>query len=109
MKIKEIVKQLLPFLAAFLVPIFSSSEILFTFIVLLLIGISFKLSYVKNEEFVVLSGIIIGLIIEVVLGLVYRNQFWENASLIGVPIWLPLIWGYGFLIIRRIGNIIIKA
>ena len=109
MKSKEILKQLLPFIIAFLVPIFIDNEILFTFIVLLLIGFSLKISYEKKEELLILFGIILGFIIEVVLGLVYRAQFWENASLFGVPIWLPLICGYGFLIIRRIGNLIVKA
>lgn len=52
-------------------------------------------------------GFAMGLVIEVGLGLVSRSQHWENASLFGVPYWLPVIWGYGFVVMRRIGNIIV--
>lgn len=53
-------------------------------------------------------GLSMGLIIEVGLGLVSRSQHWEDASLLGVPYWLPIIWGYGFVALRRIGNIIVE-
>lgn len=53
-------------------------------------------------------GLAMGLVIEVGLGLVSRSQHWENASMFGVPYWLPIIWGYGFVALRRIGNIIVE-
>jgi hypothetical protein len=53
-------------------------------------------------------GLLLALIIEVGLGLVARSQHWEHASLLGVPYWLPLIWGYGFVVIRRVGNLIVQ-
>ena len=48
-----------------------------------------------------------GIIVEVGLGLVVRTQHWEYASFFGVPFWLPIIWGYGFVVMRRFGNIIV--
>jgi hypothetical protein len=53
-------------------------------------------------------GVFLALVIEVGLGLVARSQHWEHASLLGVPYWLPLIWGYGFVVIRRAGNLIVR-
>ena len=37
----------------------------------------------------------------------YREQFWANTSWLDVPLWLPLAWGMGFIIIRRLGDIIV--
>lgn len=58
----------------------------------------------KGELLLFFVGLGTGLIIEVGLGMIARTQHWEYASLFGVPYWLPLIWGYGFVIMRRIGN-----
>jgi hypothetical protein len=53
-------------------------------------------------------GLVSGLIIEVGLGQIARTQHWENASLLGVPYWLPLLWGYGFVVMRRVGNAVVS-
>lgn len=63
----------------------------------------------KGEIALFFVGLSMGLIIEVGLGLIARTQHWEYASLFGVPYWLPLIWGYGFVIMRRVGNVIVDA
>lgn len=64
--------------------------------------------YERGEIYIYLTGVVVGLIIEVGLGQVARTQFFTNASLFGVPLWLPLAWGYGFVVMRRIGNGIIE-
>ena len=56
---------------------------------LLLIAVSLKISYEKNELRLIALGIVIGLFIEVISGFLYRMQYWENDSLFGVPTWLP--------------------
>ena len=61
----------------------------------------------KGEGALYVFGMFMGLIIEVGLGQIARTQHWEYASLFGVPYWLPLIWGYGFVVMRRIGNLIV--
>lgn len=62
----------------------------------------------KNREKILLGiGILLGILVEVGLGLILRQQHWEQASFLGVPLWLPLIWGMGFIAIRRLGNIIV--
>jgi hypothetical protein len=58
----------------------------------------------RGEGVLFAVGFVVGLSIEVGLGLIARSQHWENASLWGVPYWLPVIWGYGFVVMRRIGN-----
>lgn len=61
----------------------------------------------SGEVYLYLIGVVMGLTIEVGLGLINRSQHWDNASLFGVPYWLPVIWGYGFVAMRRIGNAVI--
>mgnify|MGYP001575304916 CR=1 FL=1 len=88
--------------------IIKGDEILFTGLIILIILITFKIKYYKNEWILFFIGFILGFIIEVVLGLFYRMQSWENSTLLGVPIWLPIVWGYAFVIITRIGKSIVK-
>lgn len=51
-------------------------------------------------------GVITSLIVEVGLGFILRTQHWENASFFGIPCWLPLAWGYGFVVIHQIGDLV---
>ena len=74
----------------------------------ILFSVLLLIKRVPGELTLFAVGLAMGLIIEVGLGLVSRSQHWENASLLGVPYWLPIIWGYGFVALRRIGNIIVQ-
>jgi hypothetical protein len=65
------------------------------------------IGFEKGEALLYAIGLALGLVIEVGLGLIFRMQHWDNASLFGVPYWLPIIWGFGFVTIRRIGNYIV--
>ena len=62
---------------------------------------------VPGEIHLFALGVILALIIELGLGLIARSQHWDHASLFGIPYWLPLMWGYGFVVMRRIGNVIV--
>ena len=63
---------------------------------------------VKGELHLFFFGVGMALVIELGLGLIARSQHWEHASLFGIPFWLPLIWGYGFVVMRRIGNVMVN-
>ncbi len=76
---------------------------LLTFLSILFLGIIFKVKTHPNEPRVFMLGLFLGIFIEVVLGAVARQQYWVNASLMGVPVWLPIAWGIGFVVITRIG------
>lgn len=69
------------------------------------------LLYVRRERgelHLFTLGVFLALMIELGLGLVARSQHWEYASLLGIPYWLPLIWGYAFVVIRRVGNLVVQ-
>jgi len=107
--IKEsILFQLIPLFLVLVIFFFTQKEFYVTLGIILMIGLSFFIEYNKNEWKVFLFGIVLGFLFEIGGDLIYKAQYWENASLFGIPIWLPLMWGYGFVFIRRIGNILVK-
>lgn len=65
--------------------------------------LTFLLNYHPNELLLFLIGIIMGIFVEIGLRFFGSQQTWKNASLFGVPYWLPLAWGIGFVIITRLG------
>lgn len=76
----------------------------------LLILISIYLLYESkwSELNLYILGLVLGFIIEYLMGLVSRSQYWINTSILPIPLWLPFAWAFGFIVIRRIGNRIVK-
>ena len=48
-------------------------------------------------------GVLVGILVEVGFRILGYQQIWHDASFFGVPYWLPLIWGAGFVLITRLG------
>ncbi|MBP9772153.1 MAG: hypothetical protein KBD16_04525 [Candidatus Pacebacteria bacterium] len=80
-----------------------TSERTLTFTALILSGLIFVLRYNQGEGALFITGIIFGLIIEIGLRRLGSQQTWHKASFFGVPYWLPIAWGIGFVIITRLG------
>ena len=99
--------EILPILiAVLLVSIFNKELELFV-IGIILVGYTFFKNYESKEIYLFVLGMFVGLILELV-GNFYLGQKWAEATFFTIPIWLPILWGYGFLIIRRVGNILVK-
>lgn len=62
----------------------------------------------RGEITLFIIGVILGIVLEVGGDMIYKLQYWEHGSFFGIPYWLPLMWGYAFVFIRRIGNHIVK-
>lgn len=107
-KQKNFAKEILPLVLGLILQPFIHGEFVFTLVIVAILLISWKIKYYKGEWKLFLAGLIIGFVFEALGGLVYRMQYWENASLLGIPVWLPILWGYGFIFIHRLGKIIIK-
>ena len=108
MKSKNIIVQFIPLLIAFALEPLVQNEIAYAVVLLVMLLAAFKIEYHKHEWSLFALGVIIGLVLEVGMGQVYRLQYWEQDSLFGVPYWLPILWGIGFVYIRRIGNAIVE-
>ena len=85
---------------------FLLDEITSTALALAAIVLTCLLWYNKHEATLFFIGVAVGAFIEIGLGSVQTEQFWEQASLFGVPYWLPLAWGLGFVTITRLGSVV---
>lgn len=83
-------------------------EILVTISLLVFLIISFFLEYHKGEWGLFFTGIIVGIALELGGDLIFPLQSWESGLFFGIPLWLPILWGYAFVFIRRIGKLIVK-
>jgi len=84
------------------------SEVISTLILIACIVITFQIKHYDKEWLLLIVGIIIGVAFEIGGDLIYKLQYWEMSSFFGLPYWLPLLWGLGFIIIHRIGSMIVK-
>jgi len=75
-------------------------------IYIIIIAVAFFLRYEKNEWIIFLFGLIAMTISE--YGFISTGvEIFLRNSLFGLmPVWLPLLWAYGFVAIRRAGKIL---
>lgn len=101
----------IPFLGFLIFFIFQSkgktSEKMLTAFIITLAVITGIISYHHNEWLLFVIGLFFGIVIEVGLRYFGYQQVWNNASFFGVPYWLPVIWGFGFVIITRLGMFVL--
>ncbi len=105
----KLLLQILTLLSVLIIFLFIHNEFVLAAVFLLLILINFKIKYYKGEWKLFFLGLIIGIVLELGGDLVFKLQYWEQASFFGIPLWLPLFWGFAFVLIRRIGNSVVKA
>ena len=60
----------------------------------------------KIELNILIYGIIAGIVIEVIGTQVAGYQSFIKPDFAGIPFWLPVSWGYGFILMKRISLII---
>lgn len=60
----------------------------------------------KTELWIFIYGMIIGFIIETTGTLVSGYQSFAKPEVFGIPYWLVVVWGYGFILMKRISLII---
>ena len=51
-------------------------------------------------------GILVGIVVEVIGTQISGYQSFTKPDFGGIPIWLPIAWGYGFVAMKRIGFIL---
>jgi hypothetical protein len=74
-----------------------------TVLVVVISIVVFLISYNHNEEALFLAGVILGIMVETGLRFGGQQYPWRDTSFFGMPSWLPLVWGFGFVIATRIG------
>jgi len=60
----------------------------------------------KNEFKVLIYAMILGFIVETIGTQISGYQKFTNPDILGIPYWLLVAWGYGFILMKRIGLVI---
>lgn len=104
---------IIPIIAAFLFLISQAAgrfnELALTAFIVAVSFLIFVLKEHRNEKYLFIIGLLVGSFIEIGLRILGYQQSWTDASLFGVPYWLPIAWGLGFVIITRVGVWLRKA
>lgn len=77
-------------------------------ILVLIMCLTWWLKYYKGEALLFIIGLFSGAFIEIGLRVFGFQQVWKDSSLFGVPVWLPVVWGVGFVLIARLGDMVKK-
>lgn len=107
MRFKDLIPNIAVLFSLLFIYIFTTDEIIVSFWLLFVLVAGFLVRYDKGEWKLLLLGIVLGTILELGGDVFNKVQYWEQGNFFGIPLWLPLMWGIGFIYIRRIGNIII--
>lgn len=81
---------------------------LLTVIYLAFIGVLFLIKYQPGDLFAFCYGAVLGFTIEVFEINITRIHTFAHADFLGMPMWMPIVWGFGLMLMKRIGIIIYK-
>lgn len=106
-KISKILLELVPILIGIaLAGIFWRISFLLAFVFLVAIIIIVRTNYKKGDYLALGIGLVIGLLVEIVGTYFVGYQSFAKPDFLGIPLWLPLAWAYGFMFMKRVGVII---
>ena len=106
--LKRIFFEAIPILLMILLIPFIKNDYLLALIYTIIILASFKIRYITDEYKVFIAGFILMPVFEFVFIKTGVETFQRNSLLGFMPLWLPFLWGYGFVAIRRVSIYIIK-
>ncbi len=99
-----------PATAAFLFLVFESTgkmtELSLTAFIVAVSCAMFFIREHRREPWLFAIGVVVGAVVEIGLRIFGYQQVWTSASLFGVPYWLPIAWGVGFVLITRLGILV---
>jgi hypothetical protein len=108
-KFKKIIIQMIPFFIGLVSGGLFWQHNLVVFLIFIGILISvFMMEYNKGEAVIFIFGIGIGLLVEVIGNYLVGYQSFANPDIFGIPLWLPLAWGYAFVFMGRMARILSK-
>ena len=105
-KIFEIALNSLPILVMIgLIPIVSDDYVL-TLIYIFIITLAFFIKKQKNDIVILIFGFFIMTVSEYLFVSTGVEVFIRNSLFGLMPLWLPFLWAYGFVVIKRAVNIL---
>lgn len=107
MKYKKLFIETIPIVAGIPVSYFFWQNTLVLSLIYLAASLLLIYLHKDRTEFMIfLYGALIGSIVEVIGVNISGYQSFSKPDILGIPIWLPIVWGYGFVAIKRIGSAI---
>ena len=105
-KLLTILKLILPIIVmVFLIP-FVINDYLLAFIYIVIATVYIKYNYLKNDWLIYFIGVFAMIFFEIIFVSTGVETFTRN-SLFGImPFWLPYLWAFAFVIMRRCIKII---
>ena len=86
---------------------FNRDEYVATIILATITIVTFLSKYYKGEWILYVTGVVLGIVIELGGNQIYKLQYWIDGSFYGMPLWLPLLWGFTFILINRLGKLVV--
>ena len=107
-KIKLLVIHSLPLMLGFVVSgfLWRSNILLLGIYIVVIILLILVGKDRKTEIYIQIYGMVAGFVIEAIGTSISGYQSFTNPDFFGIPYWLPVVWGYGFIVMKRIALII---
>jgi len=106
MKIFQILIEVVPVLLMIILILFVRNDYFLSLIFIVIILISFYIKYEKKDFLFLVLGFFVMMISEIIFISTDVETFNRN-SLFGImPLWLPVLWAYAFVTIKRAINIL---
>ena len=80
---------------------FVSNDYVLTLIYIVIIATTFSLKRTPNDLFIFTFGFLIMIVFEYLFISTGVEAFTRNTLFGLMPLWLPFLWGYGFVAIKR--------
>jgi len=105
-KLERILAEATPIILMLILIAYIKNDYLLTGIFVVIIAISFLIKYEKKDSLFLVFGFIIMIICEYFFIKTGAEIFSRN-SLFGImPLWLPFLWAYAFVAIKRVVKIL---
>ena len=82
----------------------SSALLALLYIVTIFIVVRWK--YYPGDYAALVVGFLVGLIVEIPGTSISGYQSFAHPDFLGIPMWLPIAWAYGLMMMKRIGVIL---
>tara|TARA_Y100000034_G_C6526451_1_gene226723 strand:+ start:54 stop:401 length:348 start_codon:yes stop_codon:yes gene_type:complete len=95
------------FLGLFLIVYFFRQNSLLFFLLLVIIILANRLWHKEHDYIFFIIGAILGPFAEII-AIHYGVWSYANPTFLGIPIWLPLVWGFVLVTIVRVAETFVK-
>jgi len=106
-KISKVFIETLPIFFGILLSYLFWENNMLLFIIYLALTLGLIYFHKDKIEFIIFAyGILVGAIVEIIGTQVSGYQSFTKPDFGGIPIWLPVVWGYGFVAMKRISFVL---